>query len=577
VTSVVLFVAWLGFAVLSASVLYALRVLIRTLRISCGYQRRFLLEISAIALLSVLAFVLVPLKVPGNLLISDSAEYALSARELVLHGEYQLKIGEHSFPPRYAPWYSLWLLSPFVALAPDNFGIGYVPQLALFCSGVLAAVYWSLFFAGRCAALLCLLLVLTLPGLRYFSQQILTDLPTASLMLLLGALLAARWREGSGFKDSLFKLYLCAGILAAFISAFRINFFWVFLLPLGSLACERSLVALPGKILCYSAALLPSAVVAGLSAYYQALVFGSPLRSGYHYWVPVPYEFFSLTFSLSRYLERNLQVGVSPSGVPLLLILVAGIPVAQRWYRKVYQRELLPESVTRPFGLMAGLVLMATAVVYLPYFYASPRFYFPLTMLLSVGIAGVGGAVFEAKGYTGGKAQIFFLLGIALIGLVRFNQNYSSTRSSMLERICSETSTDARILLTSIDPLFASAADARCVGARRYIPFSRELEYASKRIAPSALQVDTPPECITESCSWKYLESLGLEPALALVYLENPAAAVSSHEFYVETAAGKDLPLELAQAACREIAGVDSSVDAGRLFHCAAGSNASSP
>ena len=130
-----------------------------------------------------------------------------------------------------------------------------------------------------------------------------------------------------------------------------------------------------------AATIVPSLVAMAATMAYQAAALGSPLRSGYQFWCPVPYDYPGLTFSL-RHVPANLIHTVGASGVlPLGALVLLG-----RMRRPVEhgQRALLR-------FLIAGTG--PAAAFHLVYFFPEARFLLPAAaLLLAACVAAFGGA-----------------------------------------------------------------------------------------------------------------------------------------------------------------------------------------
>jgi hypothetical protein len=207
----------------------------------------------------------------------DSVEYADGAWQLghghgyvTFFNERTSSFGQVGRPPRY-PFGTAVALAPFAA-AVNRFPQG--PQLG---SRVITALYvvamvaagWLL--GGPLASAAVALLIGLSPFTQVSASLILSD--SLSALLTVGILIALTVGSGN-------RVAAVAGALA------------------GALVCVRLLgvVALPGVLLALGGrrrliAALFAAPFLGALGLYQWQTFGSPLRTGYSYWVPGLHEF----------------------------------------------------------------------------------------------------------------------------------------------------------------------------------------------------------------------------------------------------------------------------------------------
>jgi 4-amino-4-deoxy-L-arabinose transferase-like glycosyltransferase len=207
----------------------------------------------------------------------DSIEYAEGAWQLahghgyfVTYDEHTGRFGDVGRPPRYPIGTSL-ALAPFAALIPGfphGVQVGAKALTALYVLAVIAAA-WIL--GGSLAGALAALLVGSSPFGRMMAGLILSDPLAAMLSVAMLIALSLRHRAGA----------VAAGMLAGALVCVRL---------LGVVALPAALWAVRGqrRRLLIAAGALPFYFALGL---YQWLTFGSPLRTGYSYWLPGLREF----------------------------------------------------------------------------------------------------------------------------------------------------------------------------------------------------------------------------------------------------------------------------------------------
>ena len=300
----------------------------------------------------------------GNLPISDSVEYAVSAFRVVESGTpdpYRalLPIEGQELPSRYAPWFPTFVLAPSMAVAsyflPSSTGLvnaeaigwGVVPitvsavLIVLLQLGIMARV------AGVSAGLVGVLITICLPGFFFYSEQILIDIPfTLCALLSLRISMSIHQRTGNLW------LWLGFGAICAAAAALRVTGL-ILLLPGVVLLYLKirdrtlSVSAILTRCLLLGA---PIIVVLGVTARYNQEVFGTALRNGYNLWVAVPYDYLGLTFSPS-YLPQNL-IQVLSDGTLLIGLTLAAFAILRRCEFSRSARLL------GAFWLLSGLPLL---------------------------------------------------------------------------------------------------------------------------------------------------------------------------------------------------------------------------
>ncbi len=305
------------------------------------------------------------------LTVPDALEYAWGAQRLVTVGRFEVLLDGRSHPSRYPPGFSLFFLAPVYGLDADSIGLGIVPvflsSLAVF------ALVWRLCrralpgAPGVGAAFLLLPVLVGDYWLYQQSREVMSDVP-ALLLGLVAVFAFTRVHERPGPRP-----FLAGGLLAAVAGSMRWTGFSL-CLPFAWL-----LPSAPGRRGTNALALLgPVAVSAAALLAYDTAVFGHPLYTGYHYWLPpvsyalgpehvVPNLFELVNPFLPARHERSDHGGQLLLG-PAVWILVALLGRACRRRRpEVWQR-------TRPALLFLLLGALPVVLFHLFYPYHSARF-----------------------------------------------------------------------------------------------------------------------------------------------------------------------------------------------------------
>jgi len=203
----------------------------------------------------------------------DAVEYEEAARHLVRGDGYWLHIAGERYPPRY-PFGTSALIAPALLVLGDAPGTGVAAVAAAAAAGTV--VTWALARAagGPAAALGAALLLATAPLHVRLSKIVLSEVPSAAAVALVALLcLRAASRATPG-------AWLAAGVGAGLAATLRLSN--------GLLVVPAAAVVLSGRRRVASLVALGTGALLGvatlLAQQWHAL--GSPLATGYAYWLP---------------------------------------------------------------------------------------------------------------------------------------------------------------------------------------------------------------------------------------------------------------------------------------------------
>jgi len=237
----------------------------------------------------------------------------------------------------------------------------------------------------------------------------------------------------------------------------------------------------------------PSIGILSAQAIYQQTVFGSAMRSGYHVWCPIPYDFPSQVFSTS-FFAANLDMLLVYA--PVLVVGVLGAVILKR--------KAAPTGATLAF-LAAGAAPLA--LMHLFYFTPASRFYLPLLCIAAV-FAGAGiSVVLRLGSLARGIVSVAILAFVALMPPPRAIDSPGVAETAR-QNIAS--TPDDAVILTAQDLVWMEPAIRN--SHRQLIPLTRAQEYASKRLAYRPLE--TPGD-------WN--NPLKTEPVVAFAVQDDPA------------------------------------------------------
>jgi len=455
----------------------------------------------------------------------DTVEYALAPLQLLETGRYEIMVEGRGLPSRYPPWFPAIVILPAYVLFGHDPGNAILPVTLLAVAGVGFAYAIGKRISSTTGGVLAALAVLILPSYRFWASEVMTDVPCTALML--GACLVylhLRTRPQSAL------LYAGAGVLVAVTTLFR-PVFVAMLLPFLFAALRQRKGAFPRGLLL----LAPMAAAAAATFAYNAATFGSPLRNGYKFWVPVPMDYPAMIFSLS-YLPMNLEV-IAFSVFPLLLLACVGA-----WLLARTRRPAAFAAARQPFHDAVVFLVLTTVPIllfHLFYFFPGDRFYVPML----AGAAVLAGSMWALVLGTG-KEAIFKVLLPALFLLVVIARiatpEHVPLRRLAAERVRKHTPENA-IVISAIDPVYLARL-AASGSSRRIVPLSRNVEFAWVLLVRK--RVDDPR---VRSIKWDAGRGIALAQPLIRPHAEEAVHFVASErmdELATEVARGTPVFVE---------------------------------
>jgi len=368
-------------------------------------------------------------------------EYAVAANRLVTDQSYTIVIDGQSWPPRYPPWFSIFVIAPAYLVFGDEPGNAVFPILfaSLLCIGTAFFIGYQV--NGLICSVFASLSLLILPLYRFLSKQVMTDVPCIAL-LLIACFLYMRLKTISSHSR---VPYLLAGILSGLCAAFRpvcasviLPFLWLILRKNSKRHAFQQIVLVTVPVIFFIA----------LTMLYNNAVFGTPTRTGYHFWSPVPYDQPGMTFSLS-YVTDNLKI-IAEKGLPIILVLLLLMLLDMLRLQK-----LIVGSVKESLGNIMEFTLITfipMVVFHLFYFYAVPRFYLPLMsfLIILVGIM-IALILHQVSHHALVSIQLIILVGALILRFVF--PDSPPTRRIAADHINRYTPENA-LVISAIDPAY---------------------------------------------------------------------------------------------------------------------------
>ena len=418
----------------------------------------------------------------------DSLEYSMGCASLLESGRYGIQLDGVFQPSRYLPWFSALICLPAVRLFQgDIFAAIY--SIWLCAAGSVLLVFFlgrrnGSWMTGLCAASLLFLS----PMFRLMIQMVMTEVPYILFLLLM--LLV--WVKITEDEQLCWKRAALFAGLTALAGAIRSSAFPMLLLPLVYYFPKTS--SWRKRFLLTLLLAAPAGLVLLGSFLYNFRTFGSGFRNGYQYWCSVPYDYPALLFSVS-YIKDNLRNIVANEFFPVVVCEIAVIGLAFFLGRKresaffderkrIFTAEVL-------FALTQGVILL---LLYVPYFFTdNSRFFMPVEALLALP-AVTALEILLRKWKILLRCAMILLLGFGIWKTAAYRTyRFKSSEIVGILKQSDQILPENAVLISGHDCALFEYYFVKGT-TRKYIPFSRNQEYADKVIAKAfAGPLDPPP------------------------------------------------------------------------------------
>ncbi|MCB0354768.1 MAG: hypothetical protein KDD64_14630 [Bdellovibrionales bacterium] len=431
--------------------------------------------------------------------VSDAIEYLNVAHSVVLSGEPLVSIEGVQIPPRNFPLFSFAFVAPFQYLFGTQPLTGVFGCIAILILGIFLLSRFAGAIGGEKALLLCAMALLLLSETRYFGVQPLVDCSFAVLGLTLVGIAA----QASHHREFSLQDAILFGVLSFSLVGLRLTgvFFvlpvFFVLISLRRMKSRAFLVALGSTFLAGAAQLA-----------YSASVFGSPFRTGYNYWVPIPYDNFWLVFNPKYFVPNLVELFSQSSFVGLLLVFSVLLSLARN-------NEQVRENLRkiRPFLLVSLVPLGCLVLFHLFYFYFSSRFFIPVYYVLCVGCAVLAAPLFTISDLEFRKGFLYLAVLGAAVTLL-FDKGPSEFDQAV--RVL-QSSGGGYTVITDKNPLLASLVYPK---ARAVWVVDRSQEYASKAVAEISMAAFASTVSDWKSVTFEDLVAHGAKPVVKNVFVE---------------------------------------------------------
>lgn len=414
-------------------------------------------------------------------IVPDSTEYALAAHRFASSGDYRILVDGSWLPPRYPPFFSVLVLAPAYLVLGPAIGNAIYPIIISGIAGIVVAFFLGRKIGGDWGGTAGALALLAFSKYRLWSRSVMIEIPAAAL-LLLACFLYVRLRGESREQPS---AWLLPGAVIAFAALLR-PVFAAAALPFLVCAVDTGRWRETFRKLAFLCGPLVAAGAAAMAC--NTAQFGSPFRSGYHFWTSVPYDYGNLTFSLS-YVVSNFVL-LRKTNLIYWLCLAVVLWILDRRFFASGKNDLSRQSALRAIGEFLLLGLGPVVVFHQLYFYPADRFYFPVLVLLFVTIGALAGSWLNRLP----RAALAGVLAVALVGAFLVGRGKAQpkvSRQTVADEIVRHTPEDAWII-TGLEPAYLEYVTARD-SRRRIVPISRHVEYAGKVLTPNRIPNPDPP------------------------------------------------------------------------------------
>ena len=500
------------------------------------------------------------------LVIPDALENAFCSDNFLREGKYGFYLNGVLHPSRYLPWFPLLFLAPFQALVGDVYGAVYGSWLA--AAGLAAVMFLSCrqttvrpggagvrdLACGGLAGLLTFPVLLLSSFFIALTGYAMTEVPYL-LFCIWAMILWTRLAVRPGVDRA--SLIWCA-VLIALGGAVRSSAYPMLLLPYILVFSREK--GWKKRFLLWGLAALPTVLVLLASNIFNWAVFGSPFRTGYHFWCPVPYDFMTLTFH-PRYAMEYLPRLVREKGFWLTMALLAVCAVWFRASRTARKEKLwsLPRwtawEASMAFALLQSAIIF---VLYIVYFFYDKRMYLPILVMVLPPAASAAAHLLRMV-LKKRQTACWVLAGTAVILQIvvmhNLNDYHKAIRAIPDDRAKLETLNAMlpgnAVLLSAFNPAVADKFFQHGTG-RRIIPVNRIHEYADKIAAPQKVKVcDLPPRDAFDNLAPGLLSQPGCYLPFPYALSDDPAAfegIMKKNEhipFYFITGTNRLVPAEI--------------------------------
>lgn len=435
------------------------------------------------ALLIAAFFIYLPSELGAALTIPpDSSEYAISLANFFEHGRFGFTLNGEWYPSRYAPWFSLLCLTPAYFLSGGN--VLCVHWAILGFALMLLTVVWKI---GKLCGLGKLsifppILLMFMPDFLFYSRIAMTEIPYSAFFAML-ALMFLRFanlvRISARVCVGIGMLIACAGLVRS------TGYFLA--VPFVVIIMVRQ-VEWKGKFYLISTLGAPILLALLTGMIYNWITFGSPFRTGYHYWCAVPVDFPRMAFNWN-YVVPSIKYLLGKPIIQATIVFLCGSVALS-------VRSIVIEGFHRHLSmlLLEGFILvhvLVLSIVYLGYYWFDVRFFLPIA-ICSVPLFFLSANEMLLKASRGMRCMVMVVIFIlSLMAMISAQTNYlfmTVGRPIWLAaaQISGVVLPDNSIVIQRGDPIIIDFFGFR--EKRMFLlPFRREFDYTIHMTAPRSI------------------------------------------------------------------------------------------
>lgn len=416
----------------------------------------------------------------------DSDEYCISLANLIEHGRFGFLLNGTWYPSRYSPWFSITCLLPTYILCGGNILCLHFAILAFTLSFL--ALSWKM---ARELHLGCLsyfipFTFLFSPDFVLYARTVMTEIPYTAV-LAASALVFVRFAK----RPLSIQIVILAGILVTWCGIIRSTGMPMILPFVVAILYKQKNKREIVRFLCILTAPLILYEVGNMV--YNCYHFGSPFRSGYNFWLPIPHEYPNLVFNIRYLSEFKNHYLANPLFQVFLFMIGYSTAFAFFQIRNHKSGQHVDFILLWGFFLYQALILLT---LYSAYYFWDTRFFLPATLcFVPIFLYAIKQTPLRSKTFSWSASAISAVLIAACF--LSCKNDYESvlwSRSLVIgiSRAMHTIIPDHSIIICKTDP---NLLEYFGVAERdvQYIPFDREFDYSGHIIAKSSLsQIPLP-------------------------------------------------------------------------------------
>lgn len=470
-------------------------------------RRVFLYGMGGAILLFTLLLALHFFENPGEMrfpaIVPDGTENALGAYNFYRYGKFQFSLNHIWHPVRYPIFCQLVIFLPGIILSGGEMVWG---VMGVWASLLLAGV--SLFLIGkRCgnapAGLIAAGVLALIAEIHFLANSAMTEIPYMGFLTATALCFLLYWKKlEEGKKGKLLYIFsLFSGVILALAGGIRPTAFpMIFLFFLAIFLAGKSWKE---RIFLGLLLSLPSFFQVLGTLFYQYKVFGSPFRTGYHYWCPIPYDFPTLPFSLS-YMSRSWERFANSWNLYILLLSPLLFLLSLKFSPKGKEEKY--RKMQKRFFLFALTQMGIILFLYMPYCGFVTRYCVGASTLLLLSAILSAASIFRhIFPLFSLRRGLFYALELGLAFLFLAGGYFLLRKEKKVPvtytekeflLFCDQLLPQNATLISNFNPALTELYFVEKSPQRAQLPLARHLEYTDKVISSKSIfgKIPLPPK-----------------------------------------------------------------------------------